>query len=73
MIFTPCNGTCTDQGSHCEGCGRTHEDVAVTRKLTKEIVGYIQKKEYENPQDLLSALGRSVEFQLNKATESAKL
>jgi predicted Fe-S protein YdhL (DUF1289 family) len=69
MIFNPCTGKCTDQGSHCEGCGRTHEDVAVTRKFVREIVGYIQHKEYENPQDLVSSLTNGVQFQLQKAAE----
>ncbi len=72
MIYNPCNGKCTDEGSHCEGCGRTHEDVAVTRKMVKDIVGYIQKKEYQNPQDLLSSLAHGVQFQLQKAADSAK-
>ncbi len=70
MIFNPCTGKCTDEGTHCDGCGRTHEDVAVTRKFVKEIVGYIQHKEYENPQDLLSSMTRGVEYQLQKAAES---
>ncbi|MEH6471329.1 MAG: DUF1289 domain-containing protein [Halopseudomonas sp.] len=70
MIFNPCTGKCTDEGSHCEGCGRTHEDVAVTRKFVKEIVGYVQKKEYENPQELMEALSRSVQFKLQQAAES---
>ena len=69
MIFNPCTGKCTDEGSHCEGCGRTHEDVAVTRKFVKEIVGYIQQKEYENPQDLITSLSNGVQYQLQKASE----
>ena len=69
MIVNPCTGKCTDEGSHCEGCGRTHEDVAITRKFVKQIVGYIQQKEYENPQELVSSLAHGVQYQLQKASE----
>ena len=67
MIFNPCTGKCTEEGTHCEGCGRTHEDVAVTRGFVKEIVGYIQQKEYENPQDLINSLANGVQYKLQNA------
>lgn len=28
MKFGPCIGGCTNEGTHCEGCGRSHEEVA---------------------------------------------
>ncbi len=33
MQFSPCTGNCTEDGSHCEGCGRSHEEIAATRQL----------------------------------------
>ncbi len=33
MKFKPCTGKCTTEGTHCEGCGRTHEEVAAMRRF----------------------------------------
>ena len=42
MKFSPCiAGKCTDQGTHCEGCGRTHEEIAETKIGDKENIQYI--------------------------------
>ncbi len=51
MKFSPCIGQCTDEGTHCAGCGRTHEEVAETRELVMGLVSYAQKMNYENPAD----------------------
>lgn len=64
MIFSPCNGKCTDEGTHCEGCGRTHEEVAETRKLVGDLVAYAQKKNYENAEDYANSIARSVIYKL---------
>ena len=64
MKFSPCiSGKCTYEGTHCEGCGRTHEEIAETQKMIKELVSYAQMKEYENIEDFASFIGKSV---LNK-------
>ncbi|MFA5921042.1 MAG: DUF1289 domain-containing protein [Methylococcaceae bacterium] len=64
MKFSPCiSGKCTYEGTHCEGCGRTHEEIAETKKKIKELVSYVQMKEYENIEDFANFIGKSV---LNK-------
>jgi len=64
MKFSPCiSGKCTYEGTHCEGCGRTHEEIAETKKMIKELVSYAQRKEYENIEDFANFIGKSV---LNK-------
>ena len=64
MKFSPCiAGKCTDQGSHCEGCGRTHEEIAETKKMIKALVTYAQMKGYENHEDFANFIGKSI---LNK-------
>jgi predicted Fe-S protein YdhL (DUF1289 family) len=34
MKFIPCKGSafCTETGTHCEGCGRSHSEIAETRR-----------------------------------------
>ena len=64
MKFSPCvSGKCTYEGSHCEGCGRSHEEIAETKKMIKELVNYAQKMEYENVEDFANFIGKSI---LNK-------
>lgn len=64
MKFNPCiPGKCTDQGSHCEGCGRTHEEIAETKRMVMALVSFAQMKGYENSEDFASFIGKSI---LNK-------
>jgi hypothetical protein len=67
MKFSPCTGQCTDQGSHCEGCGRSHEEIAETKNIVKTIVAFSQKMQYENPEDFTAAISKNVLWKLNEA------
>ena len=61
MKFNPCiPGKCTEEGTHCEGCGRTHEEIAETKKLVKDLVSFSQKMGYENIEDFSSFIGQSL-------------
>ncbi len=43
MKFVPCQkGQCTYDGTHCEGCGRSHEEIAETKALIGNIVNFAQ-------------------------------
>jgi hypothetical protein len=61
MKFNPCiPGKCTEEGTHCEGCGRTHEEIAETKKLVKDLVSFSQKMGYENIEDFSIFIGQSL-------------
>ena len=61
MKFSPCiSGKCTYEGTHCEGCGRMHEEIAETKKMIKDLVSYAQMKEYENIEDFATFIGTSL-------------
>jgi len=61
MKFSPCiTGKCTDQGTFCEGCGRTHEEIAETKKMIKALVSFAQMKEYENYEDFASFIAKGI-------------
>ena len=55
MQFSPCLGgmNCTQDGTHCQGCGRSHEEIAETKALAESIAAHIQKMDYENVEDFL--------------------
>jgi len=62
MKFIPCKGSdfCTETGTHCEGCGRSHEEIAETRSLVSGLVEFVQKQEYENPEDFAQFISGSL-------------
>jgi hypothetical protein len=61
MKFNPCvSGKCTDQGTHCEGCGRSHEEIAETKKLIGNLVSFAQKMGYENQEDFANFVGKNL-------------
>jgi predicted Fe-S protein YdhL (DUF1289 family) len=66
MKFTPCLDRCTYEGTHCQGCGRSHQEIADTKKLVASVVQFIQQQDYENPEDFLSAINKSVLKKLTK-------
>ena len=50
MKFSPCRGGdfCTKEGTHCQGCGRSHDEVAATKALVAAVMNYALKMDYEN-------------------------
>ncbi len=62
MKFNPCKGRdfCTETGTHCEGCGRTHEEIAETKDLVGALVTFVQKQDYENPTEFMSFVSEKV-------------
>jgi predicted Fe-S protein YdhL (DUF1289 family) len=50
MKFSPCLGgdNCTYSGTHCNGCGRSHAEIAETKALIMGLVNFAQKQQYEN-------------------------
>ncbi len=42
MQFSPCKGGdfCPEQGTHCCGCGRSHEEIAQTRNFMASLVKF---------------------------------
>lgn len=67
MKFYPCNGECTQDGTHCKGCGRSHEEVAETRKHIVSLVEFAQKQGYENQEDFANFVGHSVLWKLQNS------
>lgn len=67
MQFHPCvSGRCTEQGTHCEGCGRSHAEIAETKGLVMEIVRFAQRMGYENVDDFAAFIGQSVANKLKR-------
>jgi len=67
MKFNPCVDQCTSEGTHCRGCGRSHQEIADTKKLVTSVVGFIQQQQYENPQEFVGAISKSILKKLQKS------
>ena len=60
LVFNPCNDKCTYEGSHCQGCGRSHQEIADTKKMVMSIVNFIQDQDYENCEEFVNTISKSV-------------
>lgn len=69
MKFSPCIDKCTYEGTHCEGCGRTHAEIAETKKLVMGLVNFAQMQGYENIEEFSSSIGKSILKKLQKASQ----
>jgi len=64
MKFSPCTGKCTEEGTHCEGCGRSHEEIAEMREPVGELVELAHKMHYENIEDYAQAVADSIKYKM---------
>lgn len=61
MKFNPCvPGQCTEEGTHCEGCGRSHVEIAETKKMVMNLVNFSQKQNYENIEEFSNFIGEGL-------------
>ena len=66
MKFNPCIDQCTYEGSHCQGCGRSFEEIDNTKQLVMSIVNFVQSQDYENSEEFVNAISKSVLKKLQK-------
>ncbi len=64
MKYRPCTGGCTHEGTHCDGCGRTHEDVAELNKMVRGLAEYCKEKDYENTDDFANSVATGIYYKL---------
>mgnify|MGYP000367808050 CR=1 FL=1 len=68
MKFSPCRpGQCTEDGTHCNGCGRSHQEIADTKKLIGGIVSYAQQQDYDNFEEFVDFVSKKSLKKLNEA------
>lgn len=64
MKFSPCVGLCTYDGTHCQGCERSHEELADIRQLTMDFVAVGKKWNYENGDEFVNSIAGTVSSML---------
>ena len=60
----PCTGECTDEGSICEGCGRSHEEIAEMKSLTANMVAFAKKMDYENVEEFANSVSGNIKYKM---------
>lgn len=69
MKFNPCISVqCTEDGSHCQGCGRSHAEIAETKQLVNNLVVFAQKMQYDNSEEFANFIGKSLFKKLSSPT-----
>lgn len=60
MKFVPCAGRddCTEGGTHCRGCGRSHAEIEHTRSLIGALAEQALTMGYENAEEYLDYVAR---------------
>ena len=69
MQFSPCKGGdfCSAEGTHCSGCGRSHEEIAQTRDLIGAIVRQALDMGYENVEEFTAFVGQKAAKKIRSA------
>ena len=62
MKFSPCTGKCTQEGTHCEGCGRSHEEIAEMKAAVGGVIAFAQKMGYENIDEFADGVAGSIKY-----------
>lgn len=66
MKFIPCTGLCTYEGTHCEGCGRSHKEIAETKALVMSVVNFAKKQDYDNIEEFADVISKSIVKKYNE-------
>ncbi|MCK4705601.1 MAG: DUF1289 domain-containing protein [Gammaproteobacteria bacterium] len=69
MKFSPCTGKCTEEGTHCEGCGRSHEEIAEMKTLVTGLVVFAQKMDYENIDEFADGVAGTIKYKMGEGHE----
>ncbi len=72
MRFSSCKGGdfCSSEGTHCGGCGRSHEEIAKTRELITAIVDHAVAMGYENVDDFTAYVGQVAAIKSKSAMQA---
>lgn len=64
MKFSPCIGKCTNEGTNCEGCGRSHEEISEMKTLITNLTTFAKKMEYENIEEFANGVAGNIKYKM---------
>ncbi len=66
MKFSPCTGKCTEEGTHCEGCGRSHEEIAEMKTQVAGLIAFARKMKYENVEEFADSVASAIKYKMGE-------
>jgi len=64
MKFSPCTGKCTDEGTHCDGCGRAHGEIAELKTHLTGLLDFAKKMDYENIDEFADSVAGTIKYKM---------
>lgn len=58
MKFSPCASQCTNDGTFCQGCGRSHTEISESKALVDKVVAHLFAYGYDDPENFLKMLNK---------------
>jgi len=58
MKFSPCTNQCTSDGTFCQGCGRSHNEIRESKALVGKVVAHLFEYGYDDPENFLAMLNK---------------
>ena len=66
MKFSPCTGKCTEEGTHCEGCGRSYKEIAEMNKHVAGLIALAKTMKYENISEFADGVSSSIKYKMEE-------
>lgn len=57
---------CTEDGTHCRACGRSHEEIALIRNMINQVSEFLLQMDYTNHDEFLDYLKKKVNKKIKK-------
>ncbi|MGB5445189.1 MAG: DUF1289 domain-containing protein [Psychromonas sp.] len=69
MKFSPCTNNCTKDGTHCQGCGRTHQEIQSMSAIGVQLLNHLLEYDYDDPEVFLGIVSKKALLRLQKLRE----
>lgn len=70
MKFSPCTNNCTKDGTYCQGCGRTHQEIQSTSAIGEQLLNHLLEYDYDDPELFLQTVSNKALLRLQKLREN---
>ncbi|MFT6925337.1 MAG: hypothetical protein ACJAZP_000917 [Psychromonas sp.] len=66
MKFSPCTDNCTKDGTHCQGCGRSHQEIQSMSAIGVQLLNHLIEYDYDDPEVFLDIVSKKALLRLQK-------
>jgi len=70
MKFSPCTNNCTKDGTHCQGCGRSHQEIQSMSAIGVQLLNHLLEYDYDDPEVFLETVSKKALLRLQKQREN---